>query len=212
MFKVVLSLLLALASSIDALIIVNPQQGSSYSNGATLGVVVIMDSLETGISNAQVIFQSATGSQTVNVPIGPVPTLVTLNSAISDLTLIAAIPIMGNIGQVAQPGYSNIIVGRAVPIPDRFRSILATILAIILATILATILAVVNQDPSATFPVKAARSPVVVSATFPVPDVAFVTMKATNQVILNSFYPVSTFILLNILKKLSNLNKNTRRT
>lgn len=117
MFKVVLSLLLALASSINALIISSPQQGSSYPNGATLGVVVTLDLLESGVTDAQVVFQSATGSQTVNVPIGPIPTLVTLNSAISDLTLIAAIPIVTMIGQVAQPGYSNIIVGRAVPIP-----------------------------------------------------------------------------------------------
>lgn len=117
MFKLVLSALIALATSINALTIVTPQQGSSYANGATLGVVVIMDQFESGILNAQVVFQSSTGSQTVLIPVGPIPTLVTLNSDITDLTLIAAIPIINNIGQIAQPGYSNIIVGRPVPIP-----------------------------------------------------------------------------------------------
>lgn len=116
MLKVFFILAAAIASTLNALIIVTPLKGSYYPIGATFNVTVLADVSDT-VTFADVIFKGASGTQNITaIPLG-IPVPVTLDPSVNGLVLIVAIPDIVVPGEVGTIGVSNIFVGINPPAP-----------------------------------------------------------------------------------------------
>ena len=82
------SLAIILTSAINALIVIEPTLGSSYSTGLPLNVEVINSAGET-FETAEITIASASGNLAINVPVGNVQSIVLPCNIVGETTVVA---------------------------------------------------------------------------------------------------------------------------